>query len=409
MNVDVISDRIIAFFCSLRLTVVCLALGLVLVFLGTMAQEPLGLYLSQAEFFRSFFVPAPAVVAAVKKALQMVYIYLPPSTAAEVMTGSRIPLLPGGYLIGGLLVINLVASACKRLKFTRAKTGIWMVHFGLILLLVGQLMTDLLARESSLHLREGETKNYSENDREVELVLVDTTDKDSDRVVAVAEDRLRTASSLQLPEIPFTIKVNRWLRNCRIVNRPPNTTEPAPATHGVGPDASLTELPRVTEMGKRDIPAAVVEILTPQGSLGTWLISEFVGKPQAFTLNNRKYEIALRPRRHYKPFSLQLLEFKHDIYPGTDIPKNFSSRVLLEQPQSGEKREVLIYMNKPLRYAGETFYQASYDQDNRGTILQVVRNPSWLTPYFSCVLVGAGLMVHFMMHLLGFSFKRRTA
>jgi cytochrome c biogenesis protein ResB len=65
-----------------------------------------------------------------------------------------------------------------------------------------------------------------------------------------------------------------------------------------------------------------------------------------------------------------LLEFKHDIYPGTDIPKNFSSRVLLEQPQSGEKREVLIYMNKPLRYAGETFYQASYDQDNRGTILQ---------------------------------------
>jgi hypothetical protein len=41
-------------------------------------------------------------------------------------------------------------------------------------------------------------------------------------------------------------------------------------------------------MGKRDIPAAVVEILTPQGSLGTWLISEFVGKPQAFTLNNRK-------------------------------------------------------------------------------------------------------------------------
>jgi len=64
MNVDVISDRIIAFFCSLRLTVVCLALGLVLVFLGTMAQEPLGLYLSQAEFFRSFFVPAPAVVPA---------------------------------------------------------------------------------------------------------------------------------------------------------------------------------------------------------------------------------------------------------------------------------------------------------------------------------------------------------
>jgi hypothetical protein len=61
-----------------------------------------------------------------------------------------------------------------------------------------------------------------------------------------------------------------------------------------------------------------------------------------------------------------------------------------------------------LRYAGETFYQASFDQDNQGTVLQVVRNPSWLTPYFSCVLVGLGLLVHFAIHLLGFSLKRRT-
>jgi hypothetical protein len=97
------------------------------------------------------------------------------------------------------------------------------------------------------------------------------------------------------------------------------------------------------------------------------------------------------------------------VYVGTDIPKNFSSRVQLESPRTGDNREVKIYMNNPLRYAGETFYQASYDQDDHGTILQVVHNPSWLTPYFSCILVGAGLVVQFMTHLLGFSFKRRTA
>jgi hypothetical protein len=66
-------------------------------------------------------------------------------------------------------------------------------------------------------------------------------------------------------------------------------------------------------------------------------------------------------------------------------------------------------MNSPLRYAGQTFYQASYDPDDHGTILQVVHNPSWLTPYLSCILVGAGLVVQFMIHLFGFSFKRRTA
>jgi hypothetical protein len=61
-----------------------------------------------------------------------------------------------------------------------------------------------------------------------------------------------------------------------------------------------------------------------------------------------------------------------------------------------------------LRYAGETFYQASFDPDNQGTILQVVHNPSWLTPYLSCILVGVGLIVQFATHLLGFTFMRRT-
>jgi hypothetical protein len=152
-----------------------------------------------------------------------------------------------------------------------------------------------------------------------------------------------------------------------------------------------------------------VEIVTPQGSLGTWLVSEFIEQPQSFTLDNRTYQLALRPRRHYKPYSIQLLKFQHDVYPGTDIPKNFSSRVLLQRPATGEKREVLIYMNNPLRYAGETYYQSGFDPDNHGTILQVVHNPSWLTPYLSCVLVGAGLVVQFATHLLGFTRKRRTA
>ena len=180
-------------------------------------------------------------------------------------------------------------------------------------------------------------------------------------------------------------------------------------TQDIGARATVRGLPRVTEMDRRDVPSAVVELTTPRGSLGTWLVSEFVDRPQSFTLGDRVYELALRPRRYYTPFSVQLLKFRHDVYPGTDIPKNFSSRVLLQRPETGEKREVLIYMNNPLRYAGETFYQASFDPDNQGTVLQVVRNPGWLTPYLSCVLVGFGLIVQFVTHLLGFTFNRKTA
>jgi hypothetical protein len=194
-----------------------------------------------------------------------------------------------------------------------------------------------------------------------------------------------------------------------VSNRAADAAEPPAATQGIGPRVTVKELSRVTEMDKRDVPSAVVEMVTPQGSLGTWLVSEFIDQPQSFTSNNRTYQLALRARRHYKPYSIQLLKFQHDVYSGTDIPKNFSSRVLLQRPQTGEKREVLIYMNSPLRYAGETYYQSGFDPDNQGTILQVVHNPSWLTPYLSCVLVGVGLVVQFATHLLGFTRKQRTA
>jgi hypothetical protein len=138
-------------------------------------------------------------------------------------------------------------------------------------------------------------------------------------------------------------------------------------------------------------------------------VSTYLARPQTFTHNGRRYQLELRPVRYYKPFTLQLLEFRHDKYPGTEIPKNFSSRVRLQRADTGEDREVLIYMNNPLRYNGETYYQSSFDPDNQGTIFQVVRNPGWLTPYFACVLVGVGLVVQFVSHLMGFAARRKNS
>ena len=71
-------------------------------------------------------------------------------------------------------------------------------------------------------------------------------------------------------------------------------------------------------------------------------------------------------------------------------------------------------MNNPLRYQGLTFYQYQMGGDeagdNRGSsVLMVVRNPGWLTPYAGCALVGAGMAIQFLMHLTRFVSKRRPA
>ncbi|MBK9139253.1 MAG: cytochrome c biogenesis protein ResB [Verrucomicrobia bacterium] len=415
-------------FSSLKLTVVLLSLSCVLVFLGTMAQDPLGLYLVQHRFFQSLFVDYVSMSAAVKKTLQMLHIYVTPTTAADVMAAPYVPVFPGGYLLGWALLVNLVTAHFRYFKATKKKIGIALIHSGVVLLLLGQFATDLLQVESHMRLTEGETKFFSESSRQSELAIVDTTQPDRDQVVAIPVSRL--SGTFQHETLPFSVEVKAVFQNAtpEFVT---TANDPAAASQGVGPRLKFRQEPPVTRLDSRDVPAALVELRDGEKSLGTWWVSnwlaeeplrrlilqqsgpavrEALARPQSFTHAGRTFELAMRPMRFYEPHSLTLLEFRHDKYKGTEIPKNFSSRVRVQRPDTGEDREVLIYMNNPLRYAGKTYYQSGYDdKDPRVTILQVVRNPGWLTPYLACVIVSVGLCLQFGMHLLEFARKRQTS
>ena len=377
-------ERLLKFFTSLRLTVVLLVLSLVLVFAGTLGEVHLGLYKAQTEFFRSFFI------------------YWHPAHASW-----KIPVFPGGYLLGAALLFNLIAAHTSRFKLTRDKIGLWIIHAGLILLILGQLATDMFAVESQMHLRQGQMKNYSESDRLDELAISDITHPKLETVVAIPEWLLAKKGDVHNDQLPFVVRVKEFYANSLL------STNAAPgfvrvnANSGLGTALWWQQVPRETAMDRRDVPSVLVELVTPQDSLGTWLVSEWLERPQTFTANGHRYQLQLRPERFYLPFSLRLLQFHHDVYEGTDIPKNFSSQLLLNRPDTGEHRQVLIYMNNPLRYDGRTFYQASFDRDNQGTVLQVVRNPGWLTPYLACILIATGMVVQFLSHLVPFLRRRK--
>jgi hypothetical protein len=224
-----------------------------------------------------------------------------------------------------------------------------------------------------------------------------------------------------------------------VQNGPPLTT------NGVAENFDFHPAPEVKSMDDRNIPTAVIEIVGPNGSLGDWVASDWSGEdglieevrssyagmskdiadtiardlsqPQSVQVAGKKYTFVVRPERTYRAASLTLLKFTHSVYPGTvsadnpeGVPKDFRSRVRIDNPRTGEHREVEIFMNTPLRYEGETFYQASFDKaDPRVSILQVVHNPGWLTPYIGCALVALGLLVQFMSHLIKFISKRAPA
>lgn len=402
------SKKLLNLFASMRLTVFCLACALVLVFAGTLAQVHLGLYVTQERYFHSIFV-----------------FWTIPGTSW------KIPVWPGGYLLGGVLLVNLICAHFKRFTWSRKKIGLALIHGGLVLLFLGQFFTETLQVESFLRLEEGETKNYTENSRKNELAIVDVTDPNQDRVVAIPESRLAQKGDLILPGLPFTVRVREYFPNSAPAPALKSVAGDAPrieATQGIGQRLRFQPKDTTARLDDENVPAALIEVITPSGSLGSWTVSNWLTKypgdlrralgaqagailsiPQQFTFEDKAYRIAFRPVRYYRPYSITLLDFTHKRYKGTEIPKDFSSRVRLRNAQTGEDREVLIYMNNPLRYAGETYYQGGFEPGDTVSILQVVRNPAWLTPYLSCTLVGVGLTVQFLMHLLNFGKRRRTA
>jgi len=382
----------VGFFVSLRLTVALLALSIILVFWATLEQAQLGVWGVQEKFFRSLIV-------------------------LSTVPGTQIPLpvFPGGYFIGGLLMINLIASHVHRFKFTWKKSGIQLTHFGLIILLVGELITGLLQEDYSMRLGEGETKNYSESFRRHELVIVDTSDPDYDNVVAIPESLVKDGDPVQHPQLPFRVQFHGYLPNsdlqltANLADSQTAQTIPNPADQGVGPRISVIPLPVTYRDNERNLPTAWVELVGADGPLGTWLVSPLLLAPQEFEYAGKIWRIGMRIEREYKPFALTLLELRHDVYAGSSIPKNFSSRVRIETNDGTENREALIYMNNPLRLQGLTFYQYQMDSANGFSVLQVVRNPGRALPYIACVLMGLGLTIQFGIHLVGFTTRRRKA
>jgi hypothetical protein len=381
--------KIVDLFTSLKLTIVCLAAAMALIFAGTLAQVHLGIHEAQQRYFQSWLV------------------WWPPEG-----NGFRVPIFPGGHLIGAVLLINLIAAHAKRFRWAWRKLGIHLTHAGLIIMLAGGLFTDLFAVESHMRLERGDTKNYSEDQLHIELAVIDTTDNDLDQVTAIPESILKKNRMIDHWSLPFRIVVRNFYQNARLrmLNESEGGARPI-ANQGPGAMIAVEPVARVIAQDERDVPAAAIEILPKDdgGSLGTWLVSDALGAPQTFSCAGRTWMIAMRTARYYKPYSVTLQKFTHERYAGTEIPKNFASKVTLTDPERSVNRDVLIYMNHPLRYRGETFYQAGFEQDDRATILQVVHNPSFVAPYVACVIVAAGLLVQFGIHLVGFARKRSAA
>jgi hypothetical protein len=170
---------------------------------------------------------------------------------------------------------------------------------------------------------------------------------------------------------------------------------------------SLDALPRETEPGKNR-PGVVLIATNKDGASARVLLH--AGHPHAteLTLSDTPIYLQLRRKRSVLPATIQVLDFQKEHYPGSPVARKFSSRVSLKDGEL--EREILISMNKPMRYRGFTFYQSSYQTlpDGReASSLAVVKNHGRLMPYIATFMTAFGMMIHFTGQL--FIHLRRSA
>jgi hypothetical protein len=217
-------------------------------------------------------------------------------------------------------------------------------------------------------------------------------------------------------QLPFDLTIDAYHDNSVVVMADKSDdAAKTRVTNGSGVGAVIEPRARFTGAGgdaeKVDMASAYVTVRKAGQAVGTYLLSLHLPTPQRVEVDGKAYQLALRFKRYYKPYTVELLRFDHDKYLGTTSPKNFSSRVRLKDETTSTNREILIKMNSPLRYRGETFFQARFigvtpEHPWETTILQIVDNPGWLLPYVACLIGAIGMGVHFTIALTTFLRKR---
>ncbi|HEF6303299.1 TPA: cytochrome c biogenesis protein CcsA [Campylobacter jejuni] len=117
-------------------------------------------------------------------------------------------------------------------------------------------------------------------------------------------------------------------------------------------------------------------------------------KPIMIELAGQKFFISWVLSYEQLPFDIYLRDFVLDRYPGSMSPASYASEITVKN--NNENFDYRIFMNNVLDYDGYRFYQSSYDQDEKGTVLSVNKDPGKIPTYIGYFLLCLGMFMNFL-------------
>ena len=281
-----------------------------------------------------------------------------------------------GTFAGVVLLAGCILAFKKR-------AGIVLLHGGVALLMISELLVNLQALEMNISLAEGDATNYAFSTQEVELAVVDPLDDETEHVVVVPQHMLTNPGQrIAHEELPFDLEVVEYYPHAKMLGpvqaQSENVENLATAGRGVEPGLVVVEAAETAGSSGGEIsqPAAYVTFYEKgtDEALGTYALGIFqmmgMAGPELISVEGHDpYEVSLRFKRYYQPYTLELLDTGRENYIGTNTPSSYYSVVLITDPSRNmEPFDHRIFMNNPLRYAGYTFYQSAHQVISRDAV-----------------------------------------
>lgn len=291
------------------------------------------------------------------------------------------------------------------------RAGMVLLHGGIGLMMFYELHVALTAIETQMMIAEGETTNFVQDIRTNELAIIESVNSKENHVVAIPRSLLMSKKPIDHADLPFTIEVDEYFPNAKLRGVSKKDKNQATAGNGLNWFPLSEQTSTGTDNDSRvDIPAAYVTLKSKPDNkvIGTYLTSILFSDDESdvISVGDKQYRLELRHKRYYKPYHFKLEDVRKEDYLGTSTPRNYASTVDINDPTRNVDEKKTIWMNNPLRFADETFYQSNYSQEkgtgHEFTTLSVVANSGWMMPYVACMLVAVGMLSHFLIMLYQF-------
>ena len=323
--------------------------------------------------------------------------------------GKMVPiLLPGGYWVGAVLLVNLILGGVIRARKGWKHIGNLIAHSGIIFMLIAAGVAHHFSERGNMAVWEGEFSNVAEDYHEyvVEVVKVEDGKPASVRVIRGEHIKDLTDGDsrvFRLPDIPFDLELAGYAINAL----PVNITERAPTRSELQVDGYYLWEKDGEVQAERNLAGCYGRVINQEGvKQAPFILSGNAYYPYTVETGGDVYFIHMRKRLWTMPFTLNLDKFTADFHPGTMRPEKFVSEVT--RIENGSEAQVTIQMNEPMRYEGLTFFQASYGPsdarpgDEMYSVFEVVKNPADKWPEYSLYIVTFGLFIAFVMKLILF-------